>query len=161
MNMLEVEKILDSNIIIVEDEIIVAADLKGRLENLGYNIVGISSTGCDAIKKTGETNPDLVLMDIMIKGDMDGIETAQKIRDLYDVPVIYLTAYFDDEILNRAKITEPFGYILKPFEDLRIQSAIEMAVYNHHMEQKLKNSAEILEFSKEMLQKINNSENFI
>jgi two-component system, response regulator PdtaR len=161
MNLLEVEKILDSNILIVEDEIIVAADLKGRLENLGYNIVGISSTGNDAIKKTGETNPDLVLMDIMIKGDMDGIETAQKIRDLYDVPVIYLTAYFDDEILNRAKITEPFGYILKPFEDMRIQSAIEMAVYNHHMEQKLKNSAKILEFSKEMLQKMNNSENFI
>ncbi|MFY9638220.1 MAG: response regulator [Methanobacterium sp.] len=158
---MEVERILDSNILIVEDEIIIAADLKGRLENLGYNIVGISATGNDAIKKTGETHPDLVLMDIMLKGDMDGIDTAQKIRDLYDIPVIYLTAYFDDEILNRAKITEPFGYILKPFEDMRIQSAVEMAVYNHHIEQKLKNSAKILEFSKELLQMMNNFENFI
>jgi CheY-like chemotaxis protein len=158
---LEVERILDSNILIVEDEIIIAADLKGRLENLGYNIVGVSATGNDAIRKTGETHPDLVLMDIMLKGDMDGIDTAQKIRDLYDVPVIYLTAYFDDEILNRAKITEPFGYILKPFEDMRIQSAVEMAVYNHHIEQKLKNSAKILEFSKELLQMMNNFENFI
>jgi CheY-like chemotaxis protein len=158
---LEVERILDSNILIVEDEIIIAADLKGRLENLGYNIVGISATGNDAIMKTGETHPDLVLMDIMLKGNMDGIDTAQKIRDLYDIPVIYLTAYFDDEILNRAKITEPFGYILKPFEDMRIQSAVEMAVYNHHMEQKLENSAKILEFSKELLRMLNNSENFI
>ena len=158
---MEVERILDSNILIVEDEIIIAADLKGRLENLGYNIVGISATGNDAIRKTGETHPDLVLMDIMLKGDMDGIDTAQKIRDLYDIPVIYLTAYFDDEILNRAKITEPFGYILKPFEDMRIQSAVEMAVYNHHIEQKLKNSAKILEFSKELLQMMNNFENFI
>jgi two-component system, response regulator PdtaR len=158
---LEVERILDSNILIVEDEIIIAADLKGRLENLGYNIVGISATGNDAIMKTGETHPDLVLMDIMLKGNMDGIDTAQKIRDLYDIPVIYLTAYFDDEILNRAKITEPFGYILKPFEDMRIQSAVEMAVYNHHMEQKLENSAKILEFSKELLRMMNNSENFI
>ncbi|HEX7468021.1 MAG TPA: response regulator, partial [Methanobacterium sp.] len=152
---------LDSNILIVEDEIIIAADLKVRLENLGYNIFGISATGNDAIRKTGETHPDLVLMDIMLKGDMDGIDTAQKIRDLYDIPVIYLTAYFDDEILNRAKITEPFGYILKPFEDMRIQSAVEMAVYNHHIEQKLKNSAKILEFSKELLQMMNNFENFI
>jgi CheY-like chemotaxis protein len=158
---LEVERILDSNILIVEDEIIIAADLKGRLENLGYNIVGISATGNDAIMKTGETHPDLVLMDIMLKGNMDGIDTAQKIRDLYDIPVIYLTAYFDDEILNRAKITEPFGYILKPFEDMRIQSAVEMAVYNYHIEQKLKNSAKILEFSKELLRMMNNSENFI
>ena len=157
---MEVERILDSNILIVEDEIIIAADLKGRLENLGYNIVGISATGNDAIRKTGEIHPDLVLMDIMLKGDMDGIDTAQKIRDLYDIPVIYLTAYFDDEILNRAKITEPFGYILKPFEDMRIQSAVEMAVYNHHREQKLKNSAKILEFIKELLQMMN-SENFI
>lgn len=159
--MLEADRILDSNILIVEDEIIVAADLKGRLENLGYTIIGMAANGRDAIRKTGETTPDLVLMDIMLKGDMDGIETAQKIRDLYDVPVIYLTAYFDEEILNRAKITEPFGYILKPFEDMRIQSAIEMAVYNHHIEEKLKNSAKILKFSNEMLQKMNNSKNFI
>jgi two-component system, response regulator PdtaR len=126
------------------------------LENLGYTIIGMAATGTDAIRKTGETMPDLVLMDIMIKGDMDGIEAAQEIRDLHDVPVIYLTAYFDDEILERAKLTEPFGYILKPFDDRGIESAIEMAVYKHHMEQKLKNSAKILKFSKEILQEINN-----
>jgi two-component system, response regulator PdtaR len=134
----------------------VAADLKRRLENLGYVILGIASTGKDAIRKSGETIPDLVLMDIMLKGDMDGIEAAQKIRELFDIPFIYLTAYSDEETLERAKISQPFGYILKPFEDMGIQSAIEIAVYNHRMEQKLKNSAKLLKFSNEMLHEINN-----
>ncbi len=133
-----------------------AADLKIRLESLGYSIVGIAVTGKDAIKKTQETKPDMVLMDIILKGDMDGIDAAQIIRDRFDIPFIYLTAYFDNAILERAKITQPFGYILKPFEDNGIQSTIEIAVYKYQMEQKLKNSARIMEFSIEMLQEMNN-----
>ncbi len=149
------ERILDSRILIVEDEFITAADLKQRLENMGYNVLGIAATAEDAIRKTGETHPDLVLMDIMLKGDVDGIEAAQQIRDIYDIPCIYLTAYFDNATLGRAKITEPFGYILKPFEDRGIQSIIEIAVYNHQNEQKLKNIARILKFSSDTLHEIN------
>ncbi len=111
--------------------------------------------GHDAVKKAGETKPDLVLMDIMLKGEMDGIDAAQQIRDLYDIPIVYLTAYFDDETLERAKVTEPFGYILKPFEDMGIQSVIEMAIYKHQVEQRLKKQAKILKFSNEMLNEIN------
>jgi len=101
------------------------------LENIGFNIVGIASTGEDAIKQTGETNPNLVLMNIMLKGDMDGIETAQTIRDVYDIPFIYLTGYSDNKSLERASITKPHGHITKPFNDGEIQNAIKLALINH------------------------------
>ncbi|MBI4813463.1 MAG: response regulator [Methanobacterium sp.] len=127
---------------LVEDEIIVAADVKNRLENMGYSVLGIFDTGEEAIQKAGELKPNLVLMDIVLKGEMDGIDAAQNIRELYDIPIIYLTAYSDEKTLERAKVTEPFGYVLKPFEDREIQSAIEMAIYKHQMEKKLKESEE-------------------
>jgi len=117
--------------LIVENENIVSNDLRQRLEYIGYNIVGIASTGEDAIKQTGETNPDLVLMNIRLKGDMDGIETAQTIRDVHDIPFIYLTGYFDNKSLKRALITKPYGYITKPFNDEEIQNAIKLALVNH------------------------------
>jgi two-component system, response regulator PdtaR len=145
---------VDSKILIVEDEFIAAADLKERLENLGYNIMGIANTGEDAIKKTGETHPDIILMDIMLKGKMDGIEAAQQIRDLYNIPFIYLTAYFDNATLKRAKKTEPYGYITKPYDEIRIRSTIEMAVYNHQKEQKVINTAKILKFTNETIKEI-------
>ncbi len=145
----------NSKILVVEDEIIVAADLKNKLEKMGYTIIDTATTGHDAVKKSGETKPDLVLMDIMLKGEMDGIDAAQQIRDLYDIPIVYLTAYFDDETLERAKVTEPFGYVLKPFDDMGIQSVIEMAIYKHQVEQRLKKQAKILKFSNEMLNEIN------
>jgi CheY-like chemotaxis protein len=127
---------------LVEDEIIVAADVKNRLENMGYEVLGIFDTGEEAIEKAGELKPNLVLMDIVLKGEMDGIDAAQEIRELFDIPIIYLTAYSDEKTLQRAKVTEPFGYVLKPFEDREIQSAIEMAIYKHKMEQQLKESEE-------------------
>jgi len=117
---------INSNILIVEDEIIIAIDLKIRLENLGYYVLGIAVNGKDAIKKTGEKNPDLVLMDILLNGEIDGIETAQQIRKLYDIPFIYLTGSYDNSILERAKITDPSGFITKPFDNSEIQNAIEM-----------------------------------
>ncbi len=132
----------DTSIMLVEDEIIVAADVKNRLENMGYVVLGIFDTGEEAIQKAGELKPDMVLMDIVLKGEMDGIDAAQKIRELFDIPLIYLTAYSDKKTLERAKVTEPFGYVLKPFEDREIQSAIEMALYKHQMEKKLKESEE-------------------
>lgn len=132
----------DTSIMLVEDEIIVAADVKNRLENMGYEVLGIFDTGEEAIEKAGELRPNLVLMDIVLKGEMDGIDAAQKIRELFNIPIIYLTAYSDEKTLQRAKVTEPFGYVLKPFEDREIQSAIEMAIYKHQMEQQLKESEE-------------------
>jgi CheY-like chemotaxis protein len=121
---------LNSKILIVEDEIIVAKDLKQLLENLSYNIVGITANGRDALKITGETNPDLILMDIMLKGELDGIETAQTIRNLYNIPFIYLTGSHDNTILERAEKTKPVGYITKPFDDISIQNSIKMAFTN-------------------------------
>ena len=98
-----------NKILVVEDESIVAEDLRRSLEKMEYTVAGIVYSGEDAIKKAGETRPDLVLMDIMLQGKMDGIEAAGKIHSDYDIPVVYLTAYGDESIQERAKITEPFG----------------------------------------------------
>ena len=125
-------------ILVVEDESIVAMDIKHRLENMGYIVPAITSSGEEAVAKAAETNPDLVLMDIVLKGEMDGIDAAQQIKDNFDIPVVYLTAYSDEKTLKRAKITGPFGYIIKPFEDRELHSAIEVALYKHEMESKLK-----------------------
>jgi len=119
------------NIFIVEDESIVAKDIQNSLVKLGYNVVGIANNGNDAIEKIIELMPDLVLMDIMIKGDLTGIDVSEKIKEKISVPVIFLTAYADEGTLSKAKITEPYGYILKPFKEIDLHSTIEMAVYKH------------------------------
>lgn len=124
-------------ILIVEDEGIVADEIKSRLLNLGYHVVGIAMTGEEAIALAFETFPDLILMDIMLKGDMDGVGAAHRIRDRMDVPIIYLTAYGDEETLHRAKISEPFGYILKPFKERELNATIEVSIYRHNMEKEL------------------------
>lgn len=132
-------------ILIVEDQNIVAMDIQNRLKNLNYEVTGIASSGAGAIKKAEETQPDLVLMDIMLKGDMDGINAAEQIKKRYRIPVVYLTAYADNNTLQRAKITEPFGYILKPFEERELHTTIEMAIYRHKMEKQLKQREEWFE----------------
>ncbi|MCE8422569.1 MAG: PAS domain S-box protein [Candidatus Methanoperedens sp.] len=129
-------------ILVVEDEAIVALDIKNRLEHLGYTIPAIASSGEEAIKKADETCPDLILMDIMLGEGMDGIEAAGHIHKRIDIPIIFLTAYADDETLSRAKITKPFGYILKPFEERELRSVIEIAIYNHNLEKELKDMRE-------------------
>ena len=126
-----------ARILIVEDENIVARDIQNTLKHLGYAVTGLAATGEDAIQKAGETRPDLVLMDVMLKGYQDGVEAAQKILARYNIPVIYLTAFTDEKTLQRAKITEPYGYILKPFEERELHIAIEMAIYKHRMASKL------------------------
>ncbi len=131
-----------ANIIIVEDESIVAMDIKYRLELMGYSVVATVSSGEEAVNKITELTPDLVLMDVVLKGQMDGIAVAEAIRQFFDVPVIYLTAYGDDKTLERAKITEPYGYILKPFDGRELYTTIEMALYKSKMQKELKASEE-------------------
>ncbi len=126
------------NVLIVEDEQIVATELREILVGLDYRAVAVVSTGSEALARTEETHPDLILMDIRIKGEMDGIETAGKITARWDIPIIYVTAHADQETLRRAKVTGPMGYVLKPFSERELQIAIEMAIYKHGMERKLK-----------------------
>jgi two-component system cell cycle sensor histidine kinase/response regulator CckA len=132
---MEKEKIL-----VVEDERIVADDLRMSLERLGYLVCGLALSGSEAIEKVKELRPDIVIMDIVLGEEMDGIEAASKIRSSFEIPVVYLTAYGDEKTLERAKVTEPFGYIIKPFEERELQSAIEIALYKYRMEKKLKES---------------------
>ncbi len=130
----------NANILVVEDESIIAIDIRNRVLNLGYGVSGAVATGEDAIAKAEETLPDLVLMDIKLQGEIDGVEAASRIRLDLDIPVVYLTAYANASILERAKFTEPFGYLVKPFDDTELKAALEIALYNHRMEQRLKES---------------------
>ena len=128
---------VNSKILIVEDESIVAMDLKQRLENMDYNVVAIAGKGKDAIKKTEELSPDLVLMDILLKGDLNGIETAQKIRYLYKTPFIYLTGSHYKTIVEKAKTSKPSYYITKPFDDTEIKNAIQNALIKNSETEKI------------------------
>jgi two-component system, response regulator PdtaR len=124
-----------TSIFIVEDELIEAEDMRQTLEKQGYSVTGIARSGESALAALRKNQPDLVLMDIHIAGTMDGIDTAERIHFLYQIPVIFLTAHADETTLGRAKITEPYGYILKPFDERELHSAIEMALYKHRMEE--------------------------
>ncbi len=129
-----------ARILIVEDETIVALDIQDRLLELGYEAAGVADRGEEALELVAATQPDLVLMDIRLKGEMDGIEAAEEIRRRWRIPIIFLTAFSEDSTLERAKASEPFGYIIKPFEDREIQAAIEMALYKHRVEERLRES---------------------
>jgi PAS domain S-box-containing protein len=130
----------DARILIVEDEGIEALDLQHRLTGLGYTAPDIVSSGEEAVIKAEETQPDLILMDIMLHGGMDGVTAAGRIHARFDIPVIFLTAYADDDTLRRAKATEPYGYLVKPFKEKDLHISIDMALYKHKMERKLKES---------------------
>ncbi len=125
---------MTTSVLIVEDEKIISFDIKNSLQKAGYEVLGVAASGEEAIKKTAHFRPHLVLMDIMLKGAMDGVEAAAAIRDRYGIPVVYLTAHADEQTLNRAKITDPFGYILKPFEDRELITTIEIALSRHKAE---------------------------
>ncbi len=126
-----------ARILIVEDEMIIARELESRLTGLGYEVVGIASSGREALQLAEQAQPNLVLMDIVLKGDMDGIEAAGEIRRRFALPVVYLTAYTDETTLKRAKVTEPFGYIVKPFSERELRANIEMALYKHQVERRM------------------------
>ncbi|MEI7833165.1 MAG: PAS domain S-box protein [bacterium] len=132
----------NEKILIVEDEAIIAADLANKLERLEYTVCGSAASAEDALALVAMCGPELVLMDIHLAGEMDGIDAADRIRLEYGIPVIYLTAHSDRATLDRAKVTEPFGYILKPFEQLELQTHIEMALYKSLAERKLRESEE-------------------
>jgi PAS domain S-box-containing protein len=130
-----------ARIMVVEDEGLVALQIKEGLVSAGYDVPAIAASGKQALKLAADTEPDLVLMDIHLKGQMDGIQAATKIIEIYDIPVIYLTAYSDDATVERAKITEPYGYILKPVSEKSLQLAIEMTLQKARKEKQLKNEA--------------------
>jgi len=127
-----------TRILVAEDERIVALDVKNRLELFGYEVCGPVYSGEHAVMATMESRPDLVLMDIMLEGEVDGVEAARRIQKRYDIPVIFLSAFSDEVTIERAKISEPYGYILKPFDGKEIHTIIEMALYKHGMESRIK-----------------------
>ena len=122
------------SVLVVEDESIVSKDIQYSLKKLGYNVVGVAATGQKAIDLCGEKMPDIILMDIMLKGDINGIEASTRIKESYNIPVIFLTAYADENTLSKAKVTEPYAYIIKPFKEIDLHTSIEMAFYKHSKE---------------------------
>lgn len=132
------------NILVVEDESIVRKDIERSLIKMGYNVVAQADNGEKAIELAIEHKPEIALMDIMLKGDMTGIEAASKIKEIIDIPVIFLTAYADEATLAKAKITEPHGYILKPFKEIDLHTTIEMAMHKHKKELELKVENDLL-----------------
>ncbi len=131
-------------ILVVEDELIIAKGIERRLRALGYEVVDTVASGEEAVAKALELCPDLVLMDICLQGAMDGVAAAEKIRGAIEIPIVFLTAYADSDSLNRAKVAEPFAYILKPFQDFTLKSAVDMALYKHRMEMRLRRSERLL-----------------
>jgi two-component system, LytTR family, response regulator LytT len=132
------------NILVTEDESIVRKDIERCLRVLGYNVVATADNGEEAIALALKHKPDLALMDIMIKGEMNGIAAAEEIKRNMDIPVVFLTAYADENTLGEAKLAEPHGYVLKPFKDVDIQTAVEMALHKHGKEQEMKQESDFL-----------------
>ena len=126
-----------TNVLVVEDESIVSKDIQHSLKKLGYNVVGAASTGEKAFELAASESPDIILMDIMLKGNVNGIETAEKVKRELNIPVIYLTAYADEATLSKAKVTEPYGYIIKPFKEVDLHTSIEMALYKYSKEKEV------------------------
>ncbi len=133
-----------TNVLVVEDESIVSKDIQHSLKKLGYNVVGAANTGETAVNLALEHMPDIILMDIMLKGEMNGIEAAEAIRKETNIPVIFLTAYADESTLAKAKVTQPYGYIIKPFKEIDIHTSIEMALYKHKKETEILKERDLL-----------------
>ncbi|MBX2973801.1 MAG: response regulator [Flavobacteriales bacterium] len=133
-----------TNVLVVEDESIVSKDIQHSLKKLGYNVVGAANNGETAVSLALEHRPDIILMDIMLKGEMNGIEAADAIRKETNIPVIFLTAYADESTLAKAKVTQPYGYIIKPFKEIDIHTSIEMALYKHKKETEVLKERDLL-----------------
>lgn len=134
-------------ILVVEDENIVAIDIEKKLKRFGFSVVGKCRSATQAIEAARKKKPDLILMDVKLAGTMDGIRAAEKIREHQNLPIVYLTAYADQKTLERIKVTEPFGYIIKPFEDQELFKTIDMALYKHKMEENLRIQERTLHFT--------------
>lgn len=133
-----------TRILVVEDESIVAKDIQKSLEKLGYEVPATASSAASAFEKLEELQPDLVFLDIKLKGDQDGIHIAEHIRERYNIPVIFLTSYVDQETLDRAKVTEPYGYIVKPFNDSDLKTTVEMALFKFSRDREVRESQQRL-----------------
>ena len=129
-----------ARVLIVEDELVVASDLALSLEDFGYAVAGVAKSGEEALRKAQETQPDIILMDIVLQGEMDGIQVAERLRSALGVPVLYLTSYGDTEKLERAKLTEPYAYLAKPWVEGELKAAIGLALFRHEAERKLRES---------------------
>lgn len=127
-----------SSILVVEDEMVISLEISATLRRLGYEVVGQAITGEDAVRLAEEADPDLILMDIRLKGEMDGIEAASRIREKNDRPVIFLTAHSDEVTLERAIAVSPSGYLIKPFKDRELYSSIELALHKHDIRERLR-----------------------
>ncbi|MBF0508862.1 MAG: response regulator [Deltaproteobacteria bacterium] len=134
-----------AKIMIVDDEAVIALRLKKALSAVGYDVVGTASSGVQAVELARHFRPDVILMDIVMPGRLDGIAAAELIKSELDIPIIFLTAYSADQFVEKAKLTEPFGFIVKPFHDSELKAAIEVAVYKKGMERRLRKSKEELE----------------
>jgi signal transduction histidine kinase len=126
-----------TRILIVEDESLIAEDLRNRLERFGYDVAGTAATGEEGLRLAASTRPDLVLLDIVLKGTMDGVETAGQLRKRFDTPILFLSAWADADILARAKKAMPYGYLVKPVEDRELKAAVEIAIYKAGVEKRL------------------------
>ena len=129
-----------TKILVVEDEVIIAMSLQRRLASMGYDVVGICHNAEEGIKMARKYRPDLILMDIMMPGKLDGITGAQTIKAELDIPVIFLTAFAEDQVIDKAKQIEPHGYLVKPIQDRELKAVVEIAIYKQKMEQRLKAS---------------------
>ncbi len=127
---------MGANVLVVEDEVIIGQDIRRILIGFGYDVTAVAATGDDAIRAARTRPPDIVLMDIKLKGRLDGIETATRLRDEHDVPVVYLTSHSDEPTLVRAKTTRPHGYVVKPFTDRELRTCIEIALGRRELESK-------------------------
>lgn len=141
-------------ILIVEDEVIIAADLERALASMGYTVCGITGTAEQAIEIVGRQKPDLVMMDIILQGDMEGVEAAETIRDKWGIPVVFLTAYADTDHLEKAKLAYPFGYLLKPFQEKDLKITLEMALYAARVDKERQKAEQQLRESEERFRSI-------
>ncbi|MGP8023839.1 MAG: response regulator [Methanobacterium sp.] len=133
---------INPTILIVENNSIEAKDIQLFLESINYNVIGITSSGEEALEKVNKHGPDLILLNIGLKGDLDGIEVASKIKECFDTPMIYLTEHPEEDILEQVKLTTPYGYLIKPLNKTLLKTILETALYKHEMENKLKKSEE-------------------
>ena len=129
-----------ARIMVVEDEAVISMEIQDRLTKMGHSICGTAASGEEAVSVATAKRPDLILMDVQLRGEVDGVQTAKQIRDLIEIPIIYLTAFADDRTVERAKLTQPFGYLIKPFSEKELYAAIEMALYKNSMEARVRDS---------------------
>ena len=142
-----------NKIIVVDDEVVIALGLQERLTTMGYEVIDIAHTGEEAVEKARSLQPDLMLLDIMIPEKLDGITVAEIVKAELDIPVIFITAFSEDQIIDRAKQAEPYGYIIKPFQDRELKAAIEVALYKKEMEQRLREAEEQLQKAHDELER--------